>query len=128
MDEKRIPLISEDTKYKKKSNAKGLSRSKHKHQYKTVMLSRFSTINVGTITICEDRAPTNVCEICGRVGDIDKDPSYYEKIPNTSHPWTEYSTKFSAKALNLPRWYVEDYFDKFAKEGVSEIIPDRIFW
>ena len=36
-------LCEEETRYKKKSKAKGLPRSKHKHTYQTVLLKCYHT-------------------------------------------------------------------------------------
>ena len=122
MNERRVPLTDEEPKHKKKSTAKGLPRSKHKHQYETVLLSHFyyhPDIHTGKEKTMEIRIPTKVCMICGRVEHTDRDPSYYIEIPS-SHPWLGSSKKLSERALNLPKWYVDDYFDKFAKEGISE--------
>ena len=38
MNKKRELLITEEPKHKKKSTAKGMPRSNHKHEYKTVLL------------------------------------------------------------------------------------------
>ena len=40
MDDKRIPLLDEEPKHKKKSKGNGEPRSKHKHVYETVLLHR----------------------------------------------------------------------------------------
>ena len=119
MNEKRIPLTDEEPKHKKKSTSKGLPRSKHKHQYETVLLSHFyhhTDIHTGKDKTVEARIPTKVCMICGRVSHTDKDQSYYIDTP-CYYPWITHRSELSEKALNLPKWYVDDYFDKFAKEG-----------
>ena len=121
MNEKRIPLTNEEPKYKKKSDAKGLPRSKHKHQYETVLLSHFfhhSDVHTGKKKVSEYRIPTKVCMICGRVEHIDKDPSYYVE-KTCDYPLISHTKELSEKALGLPKWYVNDFFDKFAKEGVK---------
>ena len=123
MNDKRIPLTDEEPKHKKKSTSKGLPRSKHKHQYETVLLSRFyhhTDINNGADKVSEFRIPTKVCMVCGRIGDTDKDPSYYTYKPHP-HPWVTHTTELSEKALKLPKWYVGDYFGKFAMEGTTEV-------
>ena len=40
MDDKRIPLVKEEPKHKKKSKAKGLARADHKHEYEPVLLEK----------------------------------------------------------------------------------------
>lgn len=115
MDEKRTPLIEEESKYKKKSQSKGQPRSKHKHIYETVLLHKlYHSINYQTGKELSRvyLYPTKVCTICGRVGDIDKDSSYY--IDNQKIYWFLSEKSLTDKALSLPKWYVKDYFDKFA--------------
>ena len=117
MNEKRIPLADEETKHKKKSKSKGQPRSKHKHIYETVLLHRpyhgvdFKTgkerINITVL-------PTKVCNICGRIDETDCDPSYYINKPVPNLPFYTFEKELSEKALNLPKWYTEDFFDKFA--------------
>lgn len=122
MDKRRIPLVNEEPKHKKKSATKGLSRSKHKHQYETVLLSHFShttDAKTGTDKVREYCIPTKVCMICGRVDHIDRDPLYYVN-QSAIHSLIGFTTKLSEKALSLPRWYIENNFDKFAKAGISE--------
>ena len=116
MDEKRTPIIHEEPKYKKKAPSKGLPRSKHKHIYKTVLLTtEYEThdIKTGLPTKFCRSLPTKVCTICGRIDKIDLDDSYYlnEKV---STPYIIFNYKLSEKALRLPKWYAEGYFAKFA--------------
>jgi hypothetical protein len=118
MNEKRLPLTNEEPAHKKKSTSKGLPRSKHKHQYETVLLSyysRFDLLNNGTGEIREERIPTQVCTICGRIGYTDNDPSYYTLTPIEHLPFNIQERVLSEKALALPKWYTDDWFDKFAK-------------
>lgn len=130
MNDKRIPLTDEEPKHKKKSNHKGLPRSKHKHQYETVLLSRFyhyKDINNGKDKVSESRIPTKVCMICGRIDEADNDPSYYTYKPvNPTHPWVTHTKELSDKALSLTKWYVLDYFGKFANKGTLEISADSV--
>lgn len=125
MEEKRIPLVNDETKHKKKSTAKGLPRSKHKHQYETVLLSRFTHINLGVEEIHEHRIPTKVCTICGRIDYTDN--SYYVTVPEYLNNGVVYRTKLSDDALCLPKWYSEGYFAKFATKGTSDIVPNKIY-
>lgn len=116
MDEKRTPLIEEEPKYKKKSQSKGQPRSKHKHIYETVLLHKYYhgiDYETGGERIRVDTLPTKVCTICGRVGDIDRDPSYYANDDKQMYLFLSYAD-LSEKALSLPRWHIKDYFDKFA--------------
>lgn len=103
--------------YKKKSKKQGLPRSKHKHIYETVLLCRnwhSRNLKNGAPEVTQILTPTKVCTICGRIDDVDKDPSYYTKKPIAHLPWLDWERELSEKALNLPKWYAEDYFDKFA--------------
>ena len=116
MDEKRTPLIEEEPKYKKKAQPKGQPRSKHKHIYETVLLHKYYhgvDYETGAERISVDIVPTKVCSICGRVGYIDEDPSYYSKDSKRQYLFLS-NVDLSEKALSLPRWYTEGYFDKFA--------------
>ena len=105
MDERRTPILNEEPKHKKKSTTKGLPRANHKHTYETVLLERkFQHNNCnGQTMLTKTFTPTKVCTQCGRIDRIDRDPSYY-------------CNSLSEKALNLPRWYTEEYFSKFAIE------------
>lgn len=110
MNDKRIPLTTEEPKHKKKSAAKGLPRANHKHIYETVLLYHYHHWKADHIAV--HTSPTKVCTICGRVDHIDTDPSYYVK-KESSLRWLSHITELSKKALALPKWEVND-FDKFA--------------
>ena len=104
--------------YKKKSKKKGLPRAKHKHIYETVLLCRnwhYNDFKSGRPKVKQIMTPTKVCNVCGRIDCGDSDPSYYveKQIPSLSL-WLTYDAELSEKALSLPKWYTEDYFDKFA--------------
>ena len=117
MNEKRIPLTEEEPKYKKKSKGNGLPRSKHKHTYETVLLYSYyhhTDLKTGADKITESKMPTKVCTICGRVDAVDF--SYYNLVPIDNHPFNCKERVLKEEALNLPKWYVKDYFDKFAIE------------
>lgn len=110
-------------KYKKKSKRKGQPRSKHKHQYKTVLLHSINHYDWSSKPI-EYLTPTKVCQICGRISDRDNDESLYIKeklsIPGLKDVC---KTKLSTKALKLPKWHREDW-NKFAvpmSKEVSEV-------
>lgn len=121
MDMEQFYNFDEVTKYKKKSKAKGLSRSNHKHNYETVLL--YTTYNFKSEVLKNKQLiyPVKLCTICGRIKSTDKDPSYYvEKLINTDLPCKCYSRILSEKALSLPKWYAKDIFDKFAvKEALG---------
>lgn len=108
----KVNLIDDDAPaYKKKSKKKGQPRSNHKHIYETVLLTRYWHFNFG---ISENRNPTKVCTICGRIDKVDTDESLYEKHPDpNAKPWMIWGRELSEKALNLPKWHVDD-LDKFA--------------
>ena len=117
MKEKRIPLEEDVPKHKKKSKKSGLPRADHKHEYKTVLLIRewvnpYNTSNKSTV-----KTPTRVCMVCGRIGHIDHSMYDQVEISNVLYRISEYTIK---DENTLEKWYVDDYFDKFAKkmEGV----------
>jgi hypothetical protein len=117
MNEKRVSLIDEEPKHRKKSKSKGQPRSKHKHTYETVLLRRdwyTTNFKTGHQEIRQITLPTKVCNICGRIDETDSDPSYYVKTQMNDKPFVYFNKELSEKALSLPKWYVNDYFDKFA--------------
>lgn len=117
MDEKRMPLINEEPKHRKKSKGNGLPRSKHKHIYETVLLYRYyhhTDLKTGGDKVTERVTPTKVCSICGRVDYVDHDPSYYTFVPIKSLPVLCSEKVLTEKALSLPKWRLEDCYDKFA--------------
>ena len=116
MINKRLPLITEEPKHKKKSKAKGQPRADHKQSYETVLLIRdyhSTDFKTGKPTVHRTQMPTKVCVICGRVSEVEDDASYYKVSKCNNIPWI-YSKELSEKALALPKWYLSDYFDKFA--------------
>lgn len=117
MNDKRTILTDEEPKHKKKSKGNGLPRSKHKHEYETVLLHRyysFPDLQTGKDKIHEQRNPTRVCTICGRIDYMDSDQSYYEKAPIEGLSFLAYNKVLSEKALRLPKWKVEEPYGKFA--------------
>ena len=117
MHEKRTPLLDEEPKHKKKSTAKGQPRSKHKHIYETVLLTKdYHTIDykTGKPQITQTTLPTKVCIICGRIDEVDEDQSFYIKKAVLGLPFIAYENVLSEKALNLPKWYAKDFWDKIA--------------
>lgn len=122
MYEKRMPVLDEEPKHKKKSTAKGQPRSKHKHIYETVLLTRYyhsQNFKTGQPEVRPKTLPTKVCTICGRIDDVDRDESYYVKKVVPGVPFVAYSTELTEKALSLPKWHADDYWDKFAKQVES---------
>lgn len=90
MQEKRSPLLDDETKYKKKSTAKGQSRSKHKHIYETVLLTKdyhSTDIKTGQPKTTQNTYPTKVCVICGRIDRCVDDPSFYIEKPLSNLPF-----------------------------------------
>ena len=120
MNDKRIPLENDKPKHKKKSKAKGEPRSKHKHIYETVLLIKYyygTDFRTGASRVTEMTYPTKVCTICGRIGETDRDESYYVKSDNSTRWLWCHSDDLSEKALALPKWYADDFWDKFAHKG-----------
>lgn len=114
---KKEPLINDVPKHKKKSKAKGLPRADHKHIYETGLLYSYilhkNFLNNGVDKITTHMNPTEICSICGRVGKINKNPIYYIN-EQVNLPFVYHKKELSEEALKLPKWYINDYFDKFA--------------
>jgi hypothetical protein len=120
MNDKTNLIDDEIPIYRKKSKKKGRPRADHKHTYETVLLIRYHHFNFGEPSISEFKRPTKVCTICGRIDEIDKDESLYEAHPDpTVKRWMWWLKDLSEKALNLPKWYVDD-LDKFATKMEDE--------
>lgn len=103
MNERHKPVEQEIPKYKSKSKKKGQPRADHKHEYKKVVVHSWwqnpfkQNVKDEHIEVC------NVCTICGRIGD-------YITARFFQTEEFEYDIK------DLEHWYVDDYFDKFAKK------------
>ena len=97
--------------YKKKSKSRGLHRADHKHTYEVVLLTNIFHYSWSSKEIRQTR-PTKVCSMCGRIGDVVKDPSYYDTVTHEKYAYL-FEKKLSDKALALPRWEVEGH-NKFA--------------
>jgi hypothetical protein len=119
MNERRIPLIQEEPKHKKKSQGNGLPRSKHKHIYETVLLTKYyhgKDFKTGFPSVTVSALPTRVCTICGRIGETDTDCKYYKDLSTLRR----YRSELSEEAFKLPKWYADDFWDKFAHKGEKE--------
>ena len=118
-----IDIINDEIPaYKKKSKKKGQPRADHKHEYETVLLTtryQLTDFKTGKLREHENRFPTKVCTICGRIDYVDRDPSYYVKNQVTGIPFLVYEKDLSEKALNLPKWHA-DSFGKFATKCEDE--------
>lgn len=111
-------MIDEEVgKYKKRSTAKGQSRSKHKHIYETVLLItpyKVPDIHTGKQIENEHKYPTKLCTICGRVDEIDSDDKWYRKEEHKHLKWRYFTKELSDAALELPLWFRNNGLDKFA--------------
>lgn len=117
MNDKINLIDNEIPAYKKKSKKKGQPRSDHKHIYETVLLCqnyKYFDYNKKVYTKSLTFRPTKVCVICGRIAEVDFDPSYYVKSKVNGLHFNLYDQELSEKALSLQRWHTEDYWDKFA--------------
>lgn len=117
MDVKRQPIENDEPRHRKKSKKKGRTRADHKHEYKTVLLlneyeNRYFP---GEPTLY--KRPTKVCMICGRVGDTDISWYDHEEIPDMPY---KIEKRVIRDEDSLEKWYVDDYFDKFAKKMEEE--------
>ena len=117
MNERRIPLQQEEFKHKKKSKAKGLSRSKHKHEYIPVLLHRPWQNPYKNNEITEIVSVNKVCKICGRISETLKGDEWYDTEYTMFGNYRMGKNFLNQSALKLPKWYVHDYFDKFAYRG-----------
>lgn len=113
MNEKRVPFEVEEPRHKKKSKKRGQSRADHKHEYKTVLLLNEYVNQYFPDKPTLTKRPTKVCMICGRVGDIDYE--MYDLVEMHGMPYRIHERKIKDEEL-LEKWYVDDYFDKFAKK------------
>lgn len=109
----KIDIIDDEIPaYKKKSKKKGQARADHKHIYETVLLVRRYNFKFGNPRVIEQKYPTKICTICGRIDCTDDDESLYEMRPDDKIKWARVK-ELSEKALSLPKWYA-DAFEKFA--------------
>lgn len=113
MNEKKHAFEDTELRHRKKSAKRGRPRADHKHEYKTVLLlneyeNRYFP---GKPTLY--KRPTKVCVICGRVGDTDMSRYDHEEIPDMPY---EIKKRVIRDEESLEKWYVDDYFDKFAKK------------
>ncbi len=113
MNDKLYFIDDEIPAYRKKPKKKSQPRADHKHMYETVLLIRYYHFNLGEPRTSESKQPTKVCTICGRIDDVDRDPSYYVKNKVDGIPFLAYEKGLSEKALGLSKWRV-DGFEKFA--------------
>ena len=112
-----------EIRYRKKSKAKGLPRADHKHIYETVLLTKRyhgTDFKTGRERITETHIPTRVCNICGRINNVDRDSKYYVRNPIYDLPFKVCEESLSEEALKLPKWLAEDFWDKFAKKITEE--------
>ena len=109
-------IVNEEPKYRKKSTAKGQPRSKHKHVYEVVLLTRCYHGIDGKTGKPQDHyssLPTKVCTICGRIDDVVWNDDYYTKEHIDYLPFHVCNRELNDKSLSLPKWHC-DFFDKFA--------------
>ena len=117
MNEKRSLFEDEVPKHKKKAVSKGLPRSKHKHTYETVLLTKdyhSKDFKTGRLVVKPYTGTYKVCTICGRIDCFDDDPKYYVKKPISDLPFKCYEKELSEEALKLSKWHTNDFWDKFA--------------
>lgn len=105
MDAKRQPIENDEPRHRKKSKKKWKPRADHKHEYKTVLLYSYMDNPFKQGEKSEYKHATKVCAKCGRV-----DTSSWRSI------FEEVVGKRNTDVENLEKWYLEDYFDKFAKK------------
>ena len=113
MAEIKINFEDDIPAYKKKSKKKGQPRADHKHIYETVLLTRCLHTKLEHPSVSEFARPTKVCTICGRIGDVDWNDSFWTETDVSWGSLTICEKKLNEMALSLPKWYVND-FDKFA--------------
>lgn len=101
--QKDIGTTEDSTRHKKKSNKKGLSRSKHKHENIYVKLVGFDKYNPDKIIVA------SVCKICGRIAEI-----WYVKIEDDKIIPTFIDECPIESAKDLPLYKADKPFGKFA--------------
>jgi hypothetical protein len=99
-------IDDEVPKHKKKSKAKGLPRSNHKHKYITVAL--YVPIQIVGKEDVQSITKGSVCEICGRIDDFGFG-WHIEHFRDTMKTKERLLKKY-------PKWYTNNMFDKFAKK------------
>lgn len=113
MDARRQSIENDEPRHKKKSKKKGRPRADHKHEYKTVLLLNEYENRYFPGKPMLYKRPTKVCMICGRIGDIDLSQYEVTDLPDIKYRIREYTIRDED---SLEKWYVDDYFDKFAKK------------
>lgn len=111
MDAKRVPLMEDEPKYKKKSKKKGQHRANHKHEYKTVLLHSYYD-NPFKREKMERLSAQKVCTKCGRIGDIDI--NQYVRV-RLEHPTLELYGRQIKDKETLEDWYCDNPLDKIAR-------------
>lgn len=113
MNNKRIPLEDEEVKYRKRSKAKGQSRSDHKHRYIPVLLH---CVFLDPIKKEEREIVTvdEVCEVCGRVNRTLSDSRWYDQEYHFMDRFPYREKVLSERAKSLPNWYMDIRRDKVA--------------
>ena len=113
MNEKRIPFSDDEPKHKKKSKKRGQPRADHKHEYKTVLLLNEYVNQYFPDKPTMIKRPMKICVVCGRVGEVDFDQ--YDIVESSNSRYLMHERKIRDEDA-LEKWYVNDYFDKFAKK------------
>lgn len=124
MDAKRVPLMEDEPKYKKKSKKKGQPRANHKHEYKTVLLHSYYD-NPFKREKMEHLSAQKVCITCGRIGDVDE--TRYVRV-KLQHPTCKLYELQIKDQDTLEDWYCDGIFDKFAvrKECDTQNLLKRV--
>lgn len=115
MNEKRIPLETEESRYKKRAKRRRASRADHKHTYETVVLYRYYEDPFHSGEVHHLETATKVCSICGRIGNVDQ--SQYELIDIEESLPYPMKKRVIRDADKLEIWHTNSYFDKFATRG-----------
>lgn len=113
MDAKRQPIENDEPRHRKKSKKRGQPRADHKHEYKTVLLLNKFVSDYFPDKERLIKRPAKVCMVCGRVGNTDFSQYDLVEIPDMPYRICEREIRDEDK---LEKWYVDDYFDKFAKK------------
>lgn len=103
MNEKRFLIGNEIPPHKKKSKKKGQPRADHKHEYKKVVLHSWWDNPFKQGVRNERTEICKVCTICGRIGDY-------------VTGWLQGIDPREYDVGSMDHWYVDNYFDKFAKK------------
>lgn len=118
---KLTSVISDELKCRKKSKYKGRPRSKHKHNYKIVVLHTYNKSYTGSERIKEYINVAKVCETCGRIMDM----NWNERSEYCHSRQLFPVSLIEEKTKSLEHWYC-NFFDNTAYKSKEDLIEKDI--